>query len=777
MNLKTTIQTLRRIEQLLDGWQSSGEIPTIERDLARDLLRRAYEDILLSERNIPAETGQPPIESPAPAAAKADVAEPAEAVEPTIAAALAVEIASESAVAAVAATAAEEPAEAFVAEPAAERFAEESATEPDDGIIDSFIGTEDTPVVNLVSPIGLVGIASSDDSAEEATEEPIEEEIDKTEEELPANIPGDPIVESAEGPSEGSTEEATPEATEVLPEGPAAPTEEFAGIPAETPAEEETPAQETAATETAEYEEDTEVTEAASPVAAPAAVELVTAAVEIVAEPGLEPESEPDIEPAPEQKPDAGPEPTVKPELEAEPESAVEPKQEGEPESGQTAERNPEPTPVADFTAPAPAEPAAEETPANAAAAPTAETLEEMASRFKSVSGRRRKSRRAFFSLYEDDETARREAPNSQLELSDWGIEPSEPSSKIKHVRELFGLPVDDPETTPEPTVQPAADSAADSYFELEIADFTDDDPLLQRGQSIAPATPAPNAETKPASHPESRPTAAPTAKPTAVPTAEPTGKPMAAPTAEPIAEAIREDQDDDDLPFDEAVVALEDFDGIPSTVSPIDSSESSAPADPVASAVPAAAPVAPEVSERAGEAFEPIEIVEEITGETTEDKANEDNGTATADPTPVADHPAATATDTPRTPAAEPANMHGLPGREEKTEMPAATTVLGEVIGNDRPTVGDSLGHRPDMAEWVGVAEDLNRAISVGERFVLLRDLFGGDQALCDRTLKRLSTFDDLDDCMIWITENFAWNANSEGAKLIMRLLERKLG
>lgn len=108
---------------------------------------------------------------------------------------------------------------------------------------------------------------------------------------------------------------------------------------------------------------------------------------------------------------------------------------------------------------------------------------------------------------------------------------------------------------------------------------------------------------------------------------------------------------------------------------------------------------------------------------------------------------------------------------------MPGATTVLGEVIGNDRPTVGDSLGHRPDVAEWVGVADDLNRAISVGERFVLLRDLFGGDQALCDRTLKRLSAFDDLDDCMIWITENFAWNANSEGAKLIMRLLERKLG
>ena len=32
-----------------------------------------------------------------------------------------------------------------------------------------------------------------------------------------------------------------------------------------------------------------------------------------------------------------------------------------------------------------------------------------------------------------------------------------------------------------------------------------------------------------------------------------------------------------------------------------------------------------------------------------------------------------------------------------------------------------------------------------------------------------------DFDDCMIYIAENYAWNPNSDGVKLLMDLLERK--
>ena len=38
------------------------------------------------------------------------------------------------------------------------------------------------------------------------------------------------------------------------------------------------------------------------------------------------------------------------------------------------------------------------------------------------------------------------------------------------------------------------------------------------------------------------------------------------------------------------------------------------------------------------------------------------------------------------------------------------------------------------------------------------------------------LNEFDDLDECMIFIVENFRWNPDSEGAKLLVSLIERKL-
>ena len=57
-----------------------------------------------------------------------------------------------------------------------------------------------------------------------------------------------------------------------------------------------------------------------------------------------------------------------------------------------------------------------------------------------------------------------------------------------------------------------------------------------------------------------------------------------------------------------------------------------------------------------------------------------------------------------------------------------------------------------------------------------MIRDLFAGDAALYEDTIDRLNEFDDLDECMIFIVENFRWNPDSEGAKLLVSLIERKL-
>ena len=70
----------------------------------------------------------------------------------------------------------------------------------------------------------------------------------------------------------------------------------------------------------------------------------------------------------------------------------------------------------------------------------------------------------------------------------------------------------------------------------------------------------------------------------------------------------------------------------------------------------------------------------------------------------------------------------------------------------------------------------DLRKALCNNDRFLLARDLFNGDMEACEQTIDRLNAFGDLDECMIYITENFDWNPNSDGAKLLVDLLERKL-
>ncbi len=102
-------------------------------------------------------------------------------------------------------------------------------------------------------------------------------------------------------------------------------------------------------------------------------------------------------------------------------------------------------------------------------------------------------------------------------------------------------------------------------------------------------------------------------------------------------------------------------------------------------------------------------------------------------------------------------------------------TRVLGEAI-KPQPTIADTIVPQQSSISQSSVVTSLHSAISVGDRFMLIRDLFGGDEAQYNATIDTLESMDNLDDCIIYIAENFTWRASSDGAKLIMDLLQRKL-
>ncbi len=122
---------------------------------------------------------------------------------------------------------------------------------------------------------------------------------------------------------------------------------------------------------------------------------------------------------------------------------------------------------------------------------------------------------------------------------------------------------------------------------------------------------------------------------------------------------------------------------------------------------------------------------------------------------------------------------------------MPTATTPEVATLAEEAapaPTLGETLPHVQTLGEKLAaeretaVAEvrrepitDLRRAVGINDKFLLIRDLFGGNGSLYEITIRRLNEFDNLDDCLIYITEHFNWNPNSDGAQLMMELLERK--
>lgn len=110
-------------------------------------------------------------------------------------------------------------------------------------------------------------------------------------------------------------------------------------------------------------------------------------------------------------------------------------------------------------------------------------------------------------------------------------------------------------------------------------------------------------------------------------------------------------------------------------------------------------------------------------------------------------------------------------------TPQPTAEPVrLGDVLGGKTTTLADKMADDSAPTTAFNRITDLRKAIGLNDKFLMIRDLFDGDAARYEDTITTLNEFDDLDECMIYIVENFVWNPDSEGAKLLVSLIERKL-
>ena len=120
------------------------------------------------------------------------------------------------------------------------------------------------------------------------------------------------------------------------------------------------------------------------------------------------------------------------------------------------------------------------------------------------------------------------------------------------------------------------------------------------------------------------------------------------------------------------------------------------------------------------------------------------------------------------------------------KREQSVASTV-NDLSSNDTPILADAITPKTTLADTIAapaaLAEELTaartrslrQAIGINDKFLMTRDLFDGDEDAYAEAIAELDECETLDDCMIYIAENYEWNPDSEGAKFIMQLLERK--
>lgn len=187
------------------------------------------------------------------------------------------------------------------------------------------------------------------------------------------------------------------------------------------------------------------------------------------------------------------------------------------------------------------------------------------------------------------------------------------------------------------------------------------------------------------------------------------------------------------------------------------------------------AAAVEPTVEEKsepeAEEGDEPEVEVELIFDDEQED--DEQLSEPEPEPEPIPAPAPAETPITPTTPTAPitPATPKRSPLLSLYEENP--TPVLGEQF-RETPSVADAITCPKGVAESAPVLS-LRDAIGVADKFLLLGELFDDDLTAYENAIDNLDRQESLEDCVIYISENYAWRAQSEGTKLMMKLLQRR--
>lgn len=116
--------------------------------------------------------------------------------------------------------------------------------------------------------------------------------------------------------------------------------------------------------------------------------------------------------------------------------------------------------------------------------------------------------------------------------------------------------------------------------------------------------------------------------------------------------------------------------------------------------------------------------------------------------------------------PATQPETVVAEPAQEEPKAEPAPAVAPAEPVHTD--------AHKANTAYGAPVT-DLKQAISIGDRFLYQRELFGKNGELMQRTIADLNGLNTFDEAMEYIDRHFNWDKEQPSYELFVNALHRR--
>ncbi len=121
-------------------------------------------------------------------------------------------------------------------------------------------------------------------------------------------------------------------------------------------------------------------------------------------------------------------------------------------------------------------------------------------------------------------------------------------------------------------------------------------------------------------------------------------------------------------------------------------------------------------------------------------------------------------------------------PVAEQATLFPGTNgtgvKTLGEQLGQNKTSLNEMLASKnntPDFSSRLKPVTDIKSAIGVGDRFLFIRELFGGNNEIFEETIAHLNSLGSFQDAQNYLTSKFRWDESQNTVTSFVNIVKRR--